>query len=543
MKNLKQHIQEKLQITRNSVKTVFDSIQPISITDKNTISKTFDYLWGALGDQQYIYGNGLKYSLDRIYGKNLPEFKTDLFGYKDKKYKVTELFIDSDYSNRINANLEGINTGNKKQWIFIYLSDLAEVLGKGNKEKGYGVIDYIINEEPVTEKIRITRNKGSNLPSWNNFIYALRDYKAFDTFCLEDLETYKILTKKYGYFTPEVDDGEFRYCRVSSTGKQLFALKYSSGKEVKYPIEDSETFIQYFGYDDKYTRNEQIGIDFYKTLYDECLGKPITEKLQISRNKPIATNPFIVDIAPDDRNWTLDNIGSTFCGHWATDMWHAIDLTKIYNEDSLPKVKNGNNEFTLVGIWIKGEKLLGKILLKNGEISTWQFSTITEFFKTLGLGDEELGKGVYVYIRDTDDINEKLQISRNKPITADYFQVDIFPEAEAYSEKNVIKTLFDAGYKYSNNKVGVKKPYDLSRIYKWGKLPKIDNNGTILNPISLYTVNNRLISDVWCDERNSFETWNWNIGYDEMLKILGHGDEKLGNGVIGYIIYDIKRHG
>ena len=473
----------------------------------------------------------------------MPEFETDLFGLKNKKYKVTGLLIDTDYNNRINAKLEGINTGNKKQWIFIYLADLAEVLGKGNKEKGYGVIDYIINEESVTEKLQLSRHKYSGLPNWDDFIDALYKYKGYDDFNYSELKTFKVIEDKYGDMIPELDDGgTIRYFRLCKDNI-LCALKYSSGEEIMIPIKDAETFIRYFGHDEDYKPNETIGIEWYKLLYKECLGEPIKERLQISRNKPIVTDPFIVDIVPDDRNWTLDNVGSTFGGHWATDMWHAIDLTKIYKEDSLPKVKNGNNEFTLVGIYVKNARLLGKILLKTGEISTWQFSTITEFFKTLGLGDEELGKGVYVYIRDNDDINEKLQISRNKPITTDYFQVDIFPEPEQYLEKNVIKTLFDADYKYRRNKVGFKQPYNLQSIYKADKLPKIDNNGTILQPMSLYTVAGRLCSDVWCDATNSSGTWNWNIGYDEMLKILGHGDENLGNGVIGYIIYDIKRHG
>ena len=136
MKTLEQHIQERLILSKTKKDdSIFDSIQPIS----NPSGDMIDILYDSLEAWIYKYNEDNKYDLLRVYEyeNNLPLFNA--------VYYVYGLSINiSDYT--IVLECKHINTDGIIKVSKIPLSKIATILGNNDKEKGYGVIDYIIKD-------------------------------------------------------------------------------------------------------------------------------------------------------------------------------------------------------------------------------------------------------------------------------------------------------------------------------------------------------------------------------------------------------------
>lgn len=136
MKTLGQHIQERLVLTKNKRgDSIFDSIQPI----KNPSGDMVDILYDSLEAWITRYQEDTKYDLLRVYEyeDNLPLFNA--------VYYVYGLNINTD-DYTIVLECKHINTDGVIKVSKIAISRLATILGNNDKEKGYGVIDYIIKD-------------------------------------------------------------------------------------------------------------------------------------------------------------------------------------------------------------------------------------------------------------------------------------------------------------------------------------------------------------------------------------------------------------
>lgn len=129
-------IHEKLQISRNKkIEYPFDTIKPINAREYNP----FEELYDALDAWIYRYKESDSYDLLRIYGveSNLPITDDDLI--------LISLSIDKAHFSVI-CNFKDINTGTIEKIDNYGISIIRRLLGKGDKEKGNGVIRYIFND-------------------------------------------------------------------------------------------------------------------------------------------------------------------------------------------------------------------------------------------------------------------------------------------------------------------------------------------------------------------------------------------------------------
>jgi hypothetical protein len=129
-------IHEKLQISRSKkIEYPFDTIKPIKTNEYNVIEE----LYNALDAWIYRYKESDSYDLLKIYGveSNLPVTDDDLI--------LISLSIDKTRFSII-CNFKDINTGTIEKIDNYGVSIITRLLGKGDKEKGYGVINYIIED-------------------------------------------------------------------------------------------------------------------------------------------------------------------------------------------------------------------------------------------------------------------------------------------------------------------------------------------------------------------------------------------------------------
>lgn len=136
MKHIIQFVSERLKISKDKFRqSIFDEIQPIENPSGSLVDNLYDALEAWIRRDQ----EDNKYDLLRIYGyeDNLPLFNA--------VYYVSGLNINiSDYT--IVLECQHINTGAYNKVSHIALSKIAIILGNGDKDKGYGVIQYIIND-------------------------------------------------------------------------------------------------------------------------------------------------------------------------------------------------------------------------------------------------------------------------------------------------------------------------------------------------------------------------------------------------------------
>lgn len=132
MKSLEQHINERLVLSKNKSSSIFDNIKPIS----NPSGDMIDILYDSLDAWIYRDKEDERYDLLRVY-----ESEDELPLYKNL-FMVASLSIDKT-TYRIQYDI--FHNG-KIVERFTSLSELAKILGKGDMQKGYGVIDYIIKD-------------------------------------------------------------------------------------------------------------------------------------------------------------------------------------------------------------------------------------------------------------------------------------------------------------------------------------------------------------------------------------------------------------
>lgn len=135
MKSLEQHIHERLVLSKDKRNSIFDNIQPIS----NPSGDMADILYDSLDAWIYRDKEDERYDLLRVYES---EDELPLF---NAAYYVSGLNINKqEYT--IMLECKHINIGGTVGVSRIALSKLATILGNNDKEKGYGVIDYIIKD-------------------------------------------------------------------------------------------------------------------------------------------------------------------------------------------------------------------------------------------------------------------------------------------------------------------------------------------------------------------------------------------------------------
>ena len=146
MKSLEQHIHERLNITNNVISerlvlskdkrnSIFDNIQPIS----NPSGDMLELLYDSLDAWIYRDKEDERYDLLRVYES---EDELPLF---NAAYYVSGLNINKqEYT--IMLECTHINIGGIVGVSKLPLSRIATILGNNDKEKGYGVIDYIIKD-------------------------------------------------------------------------------------------------------------------------------------------------------------------------------------------------------------------------------------------------------------------------------------------------------------------------------------------------------------------------------------------------------------
>lgn len=135
MKSLEQHIHERLILSKDKSNSIFDNIQPIS----NPSGDMVDLLYDSLDAWIYRDKEDKRYDLLRVY-----EYKDELPLF-NAVYYVSGLNINKqEYT--IVLECKHINEDSNVGISKLPLSRIATILGNNDKEKGYGVIDYIIKD-------------------------------------------------------------------------------------------------------------------------------------------------------------------------------------------------------------------------------------------------------------------------------------------------------------------------------------------------------------------------------------------------------------
>jgi hypothetical protein len=143
MKNLLQHIQEKLQISRHKQRVIFDDIPEEPVGNI--------YAYWKIQDALILYqrnNNNEYYDLSKIYGDNLP-----VYSYMDKsqKYVYRLQYYGADENNVFFVAAEDKHFKFRCQKI----NTICDILKKDQEfEKGVGVMKYICDEIHKTYNTR-----------------------------------------------------------------------------------------------------------------------------------------------------------------------------------------------------------------------------------------------------------------------------------------------------------------------------------------------------------------------------------------------------
>ncbi len=141
MKNLKDSILEKLKVSSKSSITFDDIVPADALTHElfNTLSNTL-YRNGYGNIDEY-------YELNNIYEDDLPGLFRS-FSFADEKSKVYGIYGDYESKDpEISLVFKGHNNEFYSNKYTITASALlCKTLGKGNVNKGLGVLKYILNE-------------------------------------------------------------------------------------------------------------------------------------------------------------------------------------------------------------------------------------------------------------------------------------------------------------------------------------------------------------------------------------------------------------
>lgn len=141
MKNLKDIILEKLKISNSKLTYYFDDISPVKFSEDLFIEASHELYKSDFQDMDRFY------NLENIYGDDLPSLYRS-FTFADESSKCYGLFGDLD-SNNPNIMLV-FKAKNDKMYSTAFNktnnNTLFLTLGKGDMDKGVGVLKYITDE-------------------------------------------------------------------------------------------------------------------------------------------------------------------------------------------------------------------------------------------------------------------------------------------------------------------------------------------------------------------------------------------------------------
>lgn len=134
MKNLLQHIKEKLQVSNAKTSTPFDDFKD---TPKS-VKEITDNALSKLNDNEY--------DLVNIYGDDLPTLWRSL-EFEDKDTKVLNITSNGrEFIVEFSTHYEQSNAKTYKEAFSRQLSELnvlVKILGKGDINKGWCVLEYL----------------------------------------------------------------------------------------------------------------------------------------------------------------------------------------------------------------------------------------------------------------------------------------------------------------------------------------------------------------------------------------------------------------
>ena len=138
MKTIKQHILERLILSKNGNKTPFQKICKNPVYSIEVKNDPYNELYEVL--LKYVSAAQPSYDLDKIYGDDLPVIEY----VKGSFYNVIALYIDPKKENIVFK----LENSNRERQAYSCLSSqtLCNVLGNWDKECGKAAIEWIIND-------------------------------------------------------------------------------------------------------------------------------------------------------------------------------------------------------------------------------------------------------------------------------------------------------------------------------------------------------------------------------------------------------------
>ena len=138
MKSIKQHILERLILSKTGNKTLFQKICENPVYGIEVKNDPYNELYEAL--LKYISAAQPSYDLDKLYGDDLPVIEY----VKGSFYAVIALYLDSKKKN-IEFKLENGN-GERQAYSCLSGAMLCSTLGNGDIKCGKAAIEWIIND-------------------------------------------------------------------------------------------------------------------------------------------------------------------------------------------------------------------------------------------------------------------------------------------------------------------------------------------------------------------------------------------------------------
>ena len=138
MKTIKQHILERLVLSKTGNKTPFQKICENPVYSIEVKHDPYNELYETL--HKYVANVQPLYDLDKLYGDDIPVIEY----VKGSFYSVIALYIDSKKEN-IEFKLEN-SKGERQTYLCLSSQTLCNVLGNWDKECGKAAIEWIIND-------------------------------------------------------------------------------------------------------------------------------------------------------------------------------------------------------------------------------------------------------------------------------------------------------------------------------------------------------------------------------------------------------------
>lgn len=138
MKTIKQHILERLVLSKTGNKTPFQKICKNPVFSIEVKNDPYNELYETL--LKYVSNEQSPYDLDVLYGDDLPVIEF----VKGSFYNVVALYLDSKKKN-IEFKLEN-SSGDAQTYLCLTATTLCSTLGNGDNKCGKAAIEWIIND-------------------------------------------------------------------------------------------------------------------------------------------------------------------------------------------------------------------------------------------------------------------------------------------------------------------------------------------------------------------------------------------------------------